>query len=93
MDFLCNKGSVACGLPSLSLPPYSPDLAPCDFFLFPQLKSMAGFGMELINKIFTAVQGSIKQLSKNGLELIFKKWQERCHKCIKLEGGYVKTHE
>jgi len=25
-------------IPSLPQPPYSPDLAPCDFFLFPQLK-------------------------------------------------------
>jgi histone-lysine N-methyltransferase SETMAR len=25
-------------IPSLSHPPYSPDLPPCDFFLFPQLK-------------------------------------------------------
>ena len=25
-------------VPTLEQPPYSPDLAPCDFFLFPKLK-------------------------------------------------------
>ena len=27
------------GIPVLEHPPYSPDLAPCDFFLFPKVKS------------------------------------------------------
>jgi transposase len=26
-------------IPELEHPPYSPDLAPCDFFLFPKIKS------------------------------------------------------
>ena len=27
-------------VPTLEQPPYSPDLAPCDFFLFPKLKGV-----------------------------------------------------
>jgi len=33
-----NEFLVKHNIPSVSHPPYSPDLAPCDFFLFPQLK-------------------------------------------------------
>ena len=33
-----NEFLVKRNIPSLPQPPYSPDLAPCDFFLFPQLK-------------------------------------------------------
>ena len=44
-------------IPILPHPPYSPDLAPCDFYLFPKLKSkLKGhhFGtMENIHKIVT----------------------------------------
>jgi transposase len=33
-EFLAKKD-----IPILPHPPYSPDLAPCDFYLFPKLKS------------------------------------------------------
>ena len=40
-EFLAKKG-----IKLLSHPPYSPDLAPADFFLFPKLKKeLAGFTM------------------------------------------------
>ena len=51
-EFLAKKS-----IPVLPHPPYSPDLAPCDFYLFPNLKSkLKGhhFGtMENIKKILT----------------------------------------
>ena len=51
-EFLSKKN-----IPVLPHPPYSPDLAPCDFYLFPKLKSkLKGhhFGtMENIQKIVT----------------------------------------
>jgi histone-lysine N-methyltransferase SETMAR len=28
------------GIPVVQQPPYSPDMAPCDFWLFPQLKTV-----------------------------------------------------
>jgi hypothetical protein len=33
---------------SSSLPPYSPDLAPCDFFLFPKIKLKLKYSIEEI---------------------------------------------
>ena len=39
-------------IPSLPEPPYSPDLAPCDFVLFPQLKKQLNFSESITLKIF-----------------------------------------
>jgi len=36
---LAKDFSVTNNVTTLELPPYSPDLAPADFYLFPQLKS------------------------------------------------------
>jgi hypothetical protein len=46
-------------------PPYSPDLAPCDFWLFPKLKmTMKGKRFELIQDIEAAPTKQIKNLTK-----------------------------
>ena len=40
----------------LNHPPYSPDLSPCDFFLFPRLKKMLSGRLEvLLAALFTSV--------------------------------------
>jgi len=45
-EFLAKKN-----IPVLPHPPYSPDLAPCDFCLFPKLKSKMKGQMENIQKL------------------------------------------
>jgi len=46
-DFLAHKGII-----TLSHPPYSPDLAPCDFFLFPKMKlQLKGRRFDRVEKI------------------------------------------
>ena len=40
------------GIKTVPQPPYSPDLAPCDFWLFPKLR---GFGYETIEEMKEAV--------------------------------------
>ena len=74
----------------LAHPPYSPDMAPCDFFLFPELKKMlAGIAYDDEEDLFSTVQGCLKQLSKDGLYHPFEDWVKRCYKCIVQGGGYV----
>ncbi|UYV60468.1 PHKG1 [Cordylochernes scorpioides] len=47
-------------------PPYSPDLAPCDFFLFPKLKRpMKGRSYARLDKIKTASKEELKKIFKN----------------------------
>lgn len=70
-------------------PPYSPDLAPCDFWLFPEVKfPLRGRRFGSNNEVVKAVEARCKELSKDGLKFVFKKWQERWRKCIQTEGGY-----
>jgi len=47
-----NEFLVKHNIPLLPQPPYSPDLAPCDFFLFPQLKkTMKGRQFDYVEDI------------------------------------------
>lgn len=70
-------------------PPYSPDLAPCDFFLFPALKKqLRGNHYESDDALNQAVTGALNMVSKNGLWEAFEAWQHRWNRCIDAEGSY-----
>ena len=46
-------------------PPYSPDLAPCDFFLFPNLKTwLDGKGFSFNEEVIDAVNAYFADLEK-----------------------------
>jgi len=77
------------GVPVLDHPPYSPDLAPADFFLFPRLKSImkgARFAdMAAIKKRVTAV---LRSILKEAFADSFQKLYERCQLCVVKDGDY-----
>ena len=84
-DFLATKDNIE----MMDHPPYSPDLAPCDFFLFPKLKSkLAGefLAVETFKKRWDRVTRS---LTKDDFTACYTKWLERHRKCIRIAGGYV----
>ena len=58
---------------------YSPDLAPCDFWLFPKLR---GFRYERIEEMKEAVTKVIDTLTQEDFHGVFQKLLERCNKCI-----------
>lgn len=71
-------------------PPYSPDLAPCDFHLFPNLKKWLGgqkfsSNTEVVDAVNGYFQGLDKNFYKNGMMALEKRWS----KCIELGGTYV----
>ena len=66
-------------------PPYSPDLAPCDFWLFPKLR---GCRYETIEEIKEAVTKVIDTLTQEDFHGAFQKLLERYNKCIPAEGDY-----
>ena len=75
---------------TLPHPPYSPDLAPSDFFLFPKLKEhLKGVRFESLDEAKHAVlmwcNGKAPEFYKEGLQ----RWKHRLEKCIELDGGYV----
>ena len=55
-------------------PPYSPDLGPCDFWLFPKLR---GCRYETIEKVKGAVMKIIDTLSQEDFHGAFQKLLER----------------
>ncbi|KAG5344480.1 MOS1T transposase, partial [Acromyrmex charruanus] len=70
-------------------PPYSPDLAPCDFFLFPKLKRpMKGRRYATIEEIKTASKEELNKITKNDFLKCFENWKKRWHKCIISDGDY-----
>lgn len=70
-------------------PPYSPDLAPCDFWLFPNLKdSLRGNRYEGRNELKEAVSGSLRTLARDGLQHVMGAWMTRWDKCIQSKGSY-----
>ncbi len=70
--------------------PYSPDLAPYDFFLFPKLKSKLGSQWyNTDNALIQAVQGCVRVMSKDSFLHIFELWQQKLDKCIEVHGDYV----
>ena len=83
-QFLSNKNITVC-----PHPPYSPDLAPCDFWLFPKVKmTMKGKRFESIQDIEAATTAQLKTLTKEDFQNCFRKWQERWDKCVRSEGEY-----
>ena len=73
-----------------SHPPYSPDLDPCDFYLFFYIKKfLAGSKFASEQELKTAVEGYLGVMSEMSFLQVFEKWEERCNKCISVAGGYV----
>ena len=66
-------------------PPYSPDLAPCDFLLFSKL---TGCRYETTEEMKEAVTKVIYRLTQEELHGAFQKLFERCNKCIAAGGDY-----
>ena len=69
------------GIKTVPQPPYSQDLAPCDFWLFPKL---TGCHYETIEEIKEAVTKVIDTLTQED----FQKLLEQYNKCIAAGGDY-----
>ena len=71
-------------------PPYSPDLAPCDFFPFLNLKTWLGGKRFSSNKeVIDAVNAYFADLEKSYFSKGIKKLESCCTKCVTFEGDYV----
>ena len=76
---------------SLTMPqsPYSPEMAPCDFFLFPKIKrTLKGRRFTDIDDIKSASLKELKALPKIEFKKCFEDWKKRWHKCIISNGDY-----
>ena len=78
------------GIKTVPHPPYSPDLAPCDFWLFPKLKEkLRGCRYETIEEMKEAVMKVIDTLTQEDFHEAFQKLLEWYNKCIAAVGDYI----
>ena len=73
------------GIQTVSLRPYSPDVAPCDFWLFNKLR---GCRYETIEEMREAVTKVIDTLTQEDFHGTFEKLLELYNKCIATGGDY-----
>ena len=73
----------------LNNPPYSPDLSPCDNFLFPKLKlPLKGRLFEDVQDIQGAVTSSLRTIPQEDVQRSFQSLLVRATRCIDAEGMY-----
>jgi len=74
-------------------PPYSPDLAPCNFWLFPKLKNaLTGQRFADISDFQSNVKTLLQGIAENDFQDCFRHWHHRLTKCIASKGEYFKGY-
>jgi histone-lysine N-methyltransferase SETMAR len=79
-------------LPLISAPhpPYSPDLAPSDFYLFGKVKHLLmGQKSESADEILQGIARILHSIPRGELDSVFKEWERRLERCITVDGDYV----
>ena len=79
-----------CGFQQLNYPPYSPDLAPSDYFLFQVMKKfLRGKLFSSDEEVKEAVTTWFEEQSKDFFSRGMKSLQQKWAKCIELLGDYI----
>ena len=73
------------GIKTVPQPPYSPDLTPCDIWLFPKLR---GCRYKTTDETEEAVTKVIDTLTQEDFDGAFQKLLEWFNKCIAAGGDY-----
>ena len=76
----------------LEHPPYSPDLEPADYILFPKMKShLKGCLFDSISDIQKAVTSTLNTIAKDDSYKDIQKLYDGANLCVQLEGMYVEN--
>jgi transposase len=82
--FLASKNMTV-----ISHPHYSPDLAPCDFFLFPKMKiKLKGRRFDTVEEIQAESQKVLMTLIQKDFQDSFRSWQNHWDRCVRSQGDY-----
>ena len=77
-------------IPVLEHPVYSPDLAPCDFYLFPKVKSvLIGTTFESVEDVKKKAARLLKDLTEQDFQHCFQQWKIRMERCRDRDGVYI----
>jgi hypothetical protein len=71
-------------------PPYSPDLALLDFFLFGSVKrKLMGYRAESESELLVRIRLILAEMPRDVLDAVFLEWVDRLQKSIETDGNYV----
>ena len=71
----------------------SSDMAPCDFWLFPQLKTvLKGKRFEDIDATKKNAKSTLNTIPKDSFEKCFQQWQDRWKQCVSSQGEYFEIY-
>ena len=77
-------------IPVMEHPPYSPDLAPCNFLLFPKVKSaLKGTWFESVEAVKAKVMQLLNSVSENEMQHCFHEWKICMEQCRDRGGEYI----
>ena len=80
------------GIPVIQQPPYSSDMATCDFWLFPQLKMVLKSKIfEDIDAIKNKVTSTVNTVPKDSFQKCFQQWQNSWKQCVSSQGEYFEN--
>ncbi|UYV78282.1 hypothetical protein LAZ67_16000780 [Cordylochernes scorpioides] len=83
-SFLAKNGTQI-----LHQPPYFPDIAPNDFFLFPKLKAvLKGRRFDTRDDIIEKLPLALKSIPKEAYKNCFDNWEKRWRWCVEARGDY-----
>jgi transposase len=72
--------------------PYSPDLAPADFFLFPKLKStLKGHRFQTVEEIKEILLQDLRAIPQNTFQDAFQNWKNAGSGVSTVEGSTLKA--
>jgi len=75
------------GVTEIDHPPYLPDFAPCDYWLFDYIKQRLGDVLDS-EMLVKAIRAIMKNIDKKDYFKTFEKYLERLEYCILVEGDY-----
>jgi hypothetical protein len=88
-EFLTNSDMVI-----VPHPPYSLDLAPCDFTLFPKLKMKLKRGrFETVFDIQRESQAVLDSIQDNDFHRAFEAWKKRWDRRLCFQGDHFEGHD
>jgi hypothetical protein len=71
-------------------PPYSPDLAPSDFFLFGYVKGrLMEYRAETPSELLVRIRVILVEIPRETLNAVFLEWMERLQKCVQVDSECV----
>lgn len=81
------------GVSTLSHPPYSPDVAPPDFFLFPRIKrQLKGHRFDSVEAVQAATTRALYSIPEDDFQEAFVTWKARYQKCVDAQGTYFEEY-